>query len=416
MSQTNTQQYQRNKVSTNPFGKPPRPHTSQTAGRGVPGSEWKLPQIEWLGIKKQWGCDISQMLSSESEFKPNSQLQSWIVDALSMPWEDITSKDLSGQFLYSNLAQLARIPSPLDEYDKSSTIQGLSSPPASKGQDPIRFFSSPEQRHKPSTPTQQIPSSPPRMPASVTPRSKRQSQFPSQSHNAESPFSSPLSSPPVKLNLRTSASQRQSLPSTSASGPSSDDQDRSKVEKFVEDHDDGSQGSGSADDGTEKDGGGEVGSGDDGVKGRPNPTVPRLPPWHDSKVVLNEDSQAKRQKISYSLSRSSSHTDRWSNLRRTKDPVSYATQNHSSDVGQDLKSHSPSEDLDYHPSSFPGPLDELEKVNKVQRDAEHKSEEDVKHTARLFLQELVHWLEIRCKDSHIESQGHWELLLAVGYE
>lgn len=138
MSQENIRQYVRDKASINPFRKPPQIHKNQRTDQGRPGSAWGLPQIEWLGIKVERNCDINQMLSPDSELQPDSQLQRSIVTIMSMPWEDIlSSKNLDQNSLYANLDHLAQIIKVLNDYDRSSTIEGWSSQPASQDGDVI---------------------------------------------------------------------------------------------------------------------------------------------------------------------------------------------------------------------------------------------------------------------------------------
>ena len=160
MSQENTRHYKRDQRSMNPFSKPSQFHKSQRIDQGRPGSDWGLSQIKWLGVKFEWDCDFDQLLSQASEFQPNFRLQRSIIDALNMPWEDvINSKSLDRKSLYANLAKLARIKKSLDDYDKSSTIEGSSSQPASQDHHPLSPLSSPQQIQEPTTPIQHFRSS-----------------------------------------------------------------------------------------------------------------------------------------------------------------------------------------------------------------------------------------------------------------
>ena len=304
MSEENTRQYKRDKTSTNPFGKPTQLHKNQRTDQGRPGSDWGLAQIEWLGIKFEWTCDISQMLSSVSEFQPDSQLQSSIVDAMGMPWEEIISdKNLDQRSLYARLAHLARIDKPLNDYDRSSTIEGPSTPTASQGRDALSPFSSPRQNQERDTPRQHVLSSPSSIPVSITPRPKRQS-----------PWSSPLSSPPAIIKTPTPHPQQQAWKSTSVSSPTLYGKGKAGIK-------------GIADSLLE-------GRGDDEVQGDPD---------SGSEDALDEDVRGKGKRTPHSLLPSSS----------TATPS----------------------------SEFPS-------ISNTQLQAEHKPEEDVKHAARGFLDEL----------------------------
>ena len=399
MSQENSRQYKRDKASINPFEKPAQLHRNQRAAQGRPGSDWGLPQIEWLGIRYEWNCDIDQMLSSDSKFQPGSRLQHAIIDGMSMPWEDIAnSKDHDQKSLYANLAHLAQIIKPLSEYDKSSTIEGLSSQPASQTRDAISPFSSPRQRQEPNTPKQNIPSSPPAMPASLTPRPKRQSPFMVQDHGPRQPYSSPLSSPPAITKTSTPYSQQQVSKSTSAFSPSPHGKGKSGVKRVVD--------------------GLHERHGDVESQGDPNSwsdaAILQLSSRVESEDALVKAAQGKGLPPPHLPLTSSSVTDRWSNLRGKKSSASYVAEDASSDVDYpDLKSCSSSEDLDYHPSSSQTALkmlsSELPNISKAQLQAEHKSEEDVKYAARVFLDELNNFFHHRCIAEHKESHRQWDL-------
>ena len=196
-SEDNIRLYRRDPTSKNPLGKSPHSHINQTIDRGHSGSSWGLPQIEWLGIKVEWGCDISQTLGSESEFQPNAHLQRSIIDATGKPWAEIIDQEhVKNMSFYSSLSALARIRTPLDDYDKSSTIQAPSSP-AAPDRDDLSPFSTPPKNQECTTPPLHIRSSPPSMAASPTPRPKGQPLVNSHNQEPHMPWSSPLSSPPA---------------------------------------------------------------------------------------------------------------------------------------------------------------------------------------------------------------------------
>ena len=58
----------------------------QKTDQGQPGSDWVLSQVEWLSIKFEWGRDLDLMLSQDSEFQPNSQLQ---LSTMDLSWKKI---------------------------------------------------------------------------------------------------------------------------------------------------------------------------------------------------------------------------------------------------------------------------------------------------------------------------------------
>ena len=382
MDDEDTRQYRRDQASTNPFGRPPHLHQNQGAKQGEPGSRWGLPQIEWLGIRFSWNCDATHMLSPDSQFQADSQLQRSIINALSMPWEEIINgNDLDHTSLYAALARLAQILKPLEEYDRSSTIEGSS------------------QRQGPSTPIQHIRSSPPQMPASLTPRPNRRSPLTLQGQAPRSPFSSPLSSPPALINTPTESSQHQASKSTLASSPTPHSKGRPDFKEVVND---------------------EYDSGDEDAQGGPDPWadsfVPRLPSRYGLEDALGEDAQGKGKRTLHSALKSYSATDRWSNLRGRRNPTTDVPEHHSSDVDQpELKSRSPPEDLDYHPSFSQTALDtslsEFPNISKAQLQAEHKSEEDVQHAARIFLEQLMNFFHDRCMDNHNGLLRQWDLTL-----
>ncbi|KAL9135953.1 MAG: hypothetical protein Q9175_002851 [Cornicularia normoerica] len=399
MSQENIRQYVRDKASINPFRKPPQIHKNQRTDQGRPGSAWGLPQIEWLGIKVEWNCDINQMLSPDSELQPDSQLQRSIITTMSMPWEDIlSSKNLDQNSLYANLANLAQITKVLNDYDRSSTIEGWSSQPASQDGDVIPPFSSPRQSQEQNTPTQHIRSSPPSMPASLTPRPQRQSQSTSQGHDPRPLFSSPLSSPPAMIKTPPPYSQQQALRSVSASPSKSPYKIVSKVKEVVDYQD--------------------VGHKDDGIQGDPtsqlDSDLPQSPLWYSPEDAFDDNAQGKGKRTPHSPLPSSSTTNRWSTLRRNKNPANHVPEDPSSDVNPDLESDSSSEDLDYHPSSSQAPSEpssgNVPNIGKAQLQAEHKSEENVKHAARVFLNELNNLFRNRCKDNQKGSPRQWDLV------
>ena len=436
MSQENIRQYKRDTTAINPFKKPSQPHKNQKTNQGLPGSAWDLPQIEWLGIKFEWSCDIAQMLSSDSEFQPNSQLQRSIVGAWNMPWKDIVnSKDLDKGPLYSNLSQLASISKPLGDYDRSSTLEGSTSEPAPQDRDSIP--PSPEQEQGPSAHIHHIRSSPPSMPGSLSPRLKRRPQFTLQDHgprsssssplssppatiksptpfsqrqpqftledlNPRSPPSSPLSSPPAFIKSPTPFSQRLSLKSAFSSRPDPHDQERSEVREFVDDQD------------------GELGDEEilrDADSG-PESDLLQLPSRYDPEDAPEEDDHAQGQRTPHSFLPSSSATERRSTRRRTKTSVNYVPEGTPSDVDTNLGSRRSSEDLDYHVSTSEAlletPLSEAHIITKAQLQAEHKSEEDVKFAARVFLTELAKLFRTRCEQNRKGSQGLWDLQMVLG--
>ena len=68
------------------------------------------------------------MLSQDSEFYPDSQLQRSIINDSNMLLKGIiNSKSLDYISLYANLAHLAHIIKPLNDYDKYSAIEDPSS-------------------------------------------------------------------------------------------------------------------------------------------------------------------------------------------------------------------------------------------------------------------------------------------------
>ena len=187
----------------------PLQRTNQKIDRGPPGSDWGLAQIEWLGFKFEWSCDISQMLTSESEWKPDSRLRTLITNAINRPWKEITTdKNLDEESLYAGLAFLAGISKRLPDYDASSSIEAPSPPPASQGRDALSPFSSPLRNQERDISRQHLGSSPMSFPAPITPRPKRQS-----------PSSSPLSSPPEIIKIPSPYPHQQAWKSTSVSSP-----------------------------------------------------------------------------------------------------------------------------------------------------------------------------------------------------
>ena len=171
MSDDNIRLYRRDLTLTNPFGK-----TTYTTGIGRPSSNWGLPQIEWLGVKVEWSCGIDQLLSLESEFRPGSQLQRSISDAMNMLWAKIIDdENIVPISFYGSLSSLARVWTPLGDYDKSSTIEETSSPPVSPGRHDLSPFSTPPRKEERSSAGRPFPSSPPQMPAPYTQDPKRQS-------------------------------------------------------------------------------------------------------------------------------------------------------------------------------------------------------------------------------------------------
>ena len=104
------------------------PLALQKTDQGRRGSEWGLSQMEWLGVKFEWDPDLDHVLRQDSEFQPDWQLQRSIINVLYIPWEDIIkSKGVDNRSLCANLLRLAHIRKPLHDYEKSSTIEGLSS-------------------------------------------------------------------------------------------------------------------------------------------------------------------------------------------------------------------------------------------------------------------------------------------------
>ena len=98
--------FERDANSKNSFAKPPKPD--------VPGSSWSFQQIEWLGVKWECKCDISEMFSRDSELQPNCVLRRYIVDSPKKPWEEIESgKDLDYTPLYAWLFCLAKKEEPI---------------------------------------------------------------------------------------------------------------------------------------------------------------------------------------------------------------------------------------------------------------------------------------------------------------
>lgn len=198
-SDDNIRLYRRDPTSKNPLVKLPHSQNNRTIDRGPSGSSWGLPQIEWLGIKFEWGCDISQTLGSDSEFQPNAHLQRSIFDATGKPWAEILDQeDIEQVSFYGSLSALAHIRTPLDYYDKSSAIEAPSSP-AAPDRDELSPFSTPPKSQECTTPRQHIRSSPPSMAASPTPRPKGQPLVNSHSQEPHTPWSSPLSSPPATI-------------------------------------------------------------------------------------------------------------------------------------------------------------------------------------------------------------------------
>ena len=221
----NIRQYKRDLYSKNPFAKPAQPHKNQKIDQGRPGSDWGLAQIQWLGVKLEWTCPISQVLGSESELKPDSRLRSLITDAMNRPWEEfVNDKDLDERSLNARLASLARIHKPLNDYDRSSTIEAPSSPPASQGRDALSPFSSPQQNQERDISSQHVRSSPVvSIPAPITPRPKQQS-----------PSSSPLSSPPEIIQTPTPRPHQQTGKSTSVPSPTPHGKGKAGIKRIAD--------------------------------------------------------------------------------------------------------------------------------------------------------------------------------------
>ena len=217
MSDDNIRVYRRDPTSSNPFGK-----TTGSTDTGLSGSKWGLLQIEWLGIKLEWSCDIHQLVGSESEFQPGSQLQRSISDAMEMPWVNIINdEDLDQGSFYGWLSTLAHVMTPLGEYDKSSTIQAPSSPPVAPHGHKLSPFSTPPRKEDRTTSVTAFPSSPPPIPGPLTPSPKGQSLSNFQNQGHQSPWSSPLSSPPAIIKTPPQYPQHGSKRSPALSSPTS---------------------------------------------------------------------------------------------------------------------------------------------------------------------------------------------------
>ena len=280
-----------------------------------------------------------------------------------MPWEDvINSKHLNRTSLYASLAKLARIQKPLDDYDKSCTIEGSSCQPLSQDRNPISPLSSPQQLQEPSTPIQHHRRSPPSIPPSFTPRSKQPPPFTLQNANPDTIFSSPLSSPPTIIKPLTPSSQRQSLNSESPSQRKLQSKKNSERQEAV-------------------------GSGE----------------------TPDEDAQATENQTPHSHPPSSSVTDSRNTRGRNKNPVRYVSDNSLSDDDPNPKRRAFVKDDDFYPSSSQAPSEvtssEAHNITKGQLPIEHKPEDDVKFTARLFLKELMGFFDQRCQDHH----GQWDI-------
>ena len=363
MSQENIRRYQRGGASENPFSKSKKTHKSQKTDQGLPGSVWGLSQVEWLGVVYEWDCEFNQILSQASEFQPNSQLQRSVDEGLNLSWEEIiNNKDLGRQSFYAQLAQLARIQKPLDDYDKSSTIEGSSPQPASQDREHISPSSSSSQRiQEPNTPIQRFRSSPPSTPPSFTSRLKRP-LFTTQNPNPQPPFSSPLSSPPTVIKPPTTFSQRQSLNSESPSQRKLQSKKKSDPQQNV-----------------------------------------------GSQEAFDEDTQATEKQTLYSLPPSLSTTDSRKTRRLNEHSMRRVSDNSSSDDGPSPKRRSSLEDDDFHPSSPQAPVEvtssEARNSAKTQLLAEHKPEEEVQLTARPFLKELMGFFDKTCQN----RRGRWDI-------
>lgn len=355
MSQQNSRRYQREQASENPFRK------SQKSNQGRPGSDWGLAQVEWLDISYEWDCDFDKILTEASQFQANSQLQRFIIEGLNLPWSDIiNNENLDRRSLYAELANLARIQKPLDIYEKSSTFEGSSPQPASQDREPISPHCSSSQRiQDPNTPIQRFRSNPPSTPPSFTSPLKRPPST-LQNPNPQSLFSSPLSSPPTVIKSPSTSSQRQSLNSESPSQRRLQSKKKSDSQQTL-----------------------------------------------GSQEAFNEDSQSTEKQTLSSLPPLLS-TTRSRKTRGLNEPsVRQLSDISSSDDDPSPKRRSSLEDDDFYPSSPQAPLEvtsgEARNSAKAQLLAEHKPEEDVQATAKVFLTELINHFIKRCQ----EGRGQW---------
>ena len=319
MSEDNIRQYKRGTEAKNPLGKPP-PKQDQ----GLPGSDWALPQIEWLGIKLEESCDISQMLDPASQFQPDSQLQKSITNALNMPWEVITEDEsIDGLSLYGQLASLARIIPPTQDYERSTTTEGSSSASGSEGRGSISPFTS--------------PSRPPLTPTLRTPPSHRQNE-------PQSPYSSPSRPPSIIKTPRPSPQQsRQQVPLSTP--PLMTPPPKGESLTFQDDLDDSSDLSSP-------------------------PSVIITPPglWRGKTLEVSESAVIK--------------------------------------IPPELRQG----------NSLKAPRNEFAPIPKAQLQDEHKPEDDVKHTTRVFFYWLLKHFLNHCRDNGTDPHREWDLRMEVQYE
>ena len=109
-----------------PFYKAHKGRKSGTM-QGPSGSTWKIPQLNWLGMDYQFGCDSKEIAPADRRLAP--AITEYLRERLNMTWQELVDakkKDLNG--FYIDLRTLLSVNPELKIYDKSSTYNGSSQP------------------------------------------------------------------------------------------------------------------------------------------------------------------------------------------------------------------------------------------------------------------------------------------------
>lgn len=109
-----------------PFYKAHKGRKSGTM-QGPSGSTWKIPQLNWLGMDHQFGCDLKEIAPADRRLAP--AITEYLRERLSMTWQELVDaekEDLNG--FYIDLRALLSVKPELKTYDKSSTYNGSSQP------------------------------------------------------------------------------------------------------------------------------------------------------------------------------------------------------------------------------------------------------------------------------------------------
>ena len=90
------------------------------------GSKWGRAELDWLNIRHEWDCDISQLVNRKSELEESGTIIPFLQGELDMPWDQMSESGHRSGSLYDHLVAIASEGQPTPVYDDEPVLQSSS--------------------------------------------------------------------------------------------------------------------------------------------------------------------------------------------------------------------------------------------------------------------------------------------------